>query len=894
MSNPMNFSISPAGELRDGAGIPFPDGQGAALLALLRTPVAPDESSATRYLRRLASAHVRRLAALGEPTAPDALQSLAARARPSEGEAAMLALGAPEMLGAEYWSAAPLLAALSALDGALAAAWTDSGRPFADFVRSLSPAWRNSGKVSFHLAENKGDAACSFPFAFLASFSHRDDTGSLRRYPLATALRLFASEPGALQSLLEPVRKAAEKSDLAAELLESRRIFRPCAWDAPTALRFLRDAPAFENAGIGVETAALWRGGRGAPRVKVRATLTPAAGGGISTRSLLNVSAVLCLDGEPLSKEEAEALFSGGGMVRIRGQWVVADPEKLRVLLERWKEAETLARREGVSLAEGLRLVAGADSGPLGELAADPDSEVAPGAALAEALRGLSDPATLPPPDLPPALEKTLRPYQKSGVRFLDAAARLGLGVCLADDMGLGKTLQALAFLVALKRVGALGSADSPPALLVAPATLLANWRAEAARFAPELRLRTLHPSALSPADWNAARADPAAAGRGADLMLTTYGMLARLPALAKAEWAAVVADEAQVAKNAGTRQSRALRALRAPRRVALTGTPVENRLSDLWSLFDFLDPGLLGSQKSFAELAKACGDDLAPVRRLVRPFLLRRLKTDKALLPDLPDKTERTVRCGLSRLQAELYAKCANDLARELEEPPAAEEGTAERHRRGLVLKYLPRFKQICNHPSQFRGDGEFAPSASGKFRALADLVSEIAARQERMLVFTQFREMTEPLRLFLRDLFGRDGLVLHGGTPVAERARLVRAFQTDGGPPFFVLSLKAAGTGLNLTAASHVVHFDRWWNPAVEDQASDRAYRIGQKRNVLVHKFVCAGTLEERIDEMIESKKALAAGLFSGGAEKLLSDMTAAELRALVALDPAAAAEE
>ena len=893
MSSENGFSISPAGEVRDGRGRPFPDGPGAALLALVRAPEAPDEASAARYLRRIASAHVRRLAALGEPGALAEFAPLAERARPSESEAEMLALGAPEMLGAEYWGAAPLLAALAALDGALGSAWAASGRPFADFVRSLSPAWRNAGKVSFHLAENKGDTAEAFPFAFLASFSHRDDAGALRRYPLATALRLFAAEPGALQSLLDPVRKAAAKSALARELLESRRIFRPCAWDPATALRFLRDAPAFEEAGIGVETAALWRGGRGAPRVRVRTTLTPAAGGGLTARSLLDVSSVLCLDGEPLSDEESAALFSSGGMVRLRGQWVAADPEKLRTLLERWKEAETLARREGVSLAEGLRLIAGASSGPLGELASDPDSDVAPGATLAEALRGLSDPATLPPPDLPPELERTLRPYQKAGVRFLAGAARLGLGVCLADDMGLGKTLQTLAFLVALKRAGALGG-DSPPALLVAPATLLANWRAEAARFAPELRLRTLHPSALAPADWSAARADPAAAGRGADLLLTTYGMLVRLPALAGTDWAAVIADEAQAAKNAGTRQSRALRALRAPRRIALTGTPVENRLSDLWSLFDFLDPGLLGSQTSFAELAKACSADLSPVRRLVRPFLLRRLKTDKALLPDLPDKTERTVRCGLSRLQAELYAKCADDLARELETPPSAAEGTVERHRRGLVLKYLPRFKQICNHPSQFRGDGEFAPAASGKFRALADLVSEIAARQERMLVFTQFREMTEPLRLFLRDLFGRDGLVIHGGTPVAERARLVSEFQSDGGPPFFVLSLKAAGTGLNLTAASHVVHFDRWWNPAVEDQASDRAYRIGQRRNVLVHKFVCAGTLEERIDDMIEGKKALAAGLFSGGAEKLLTDMTAAELRALVALDPAAAAME
>jgi non-specific serine/threonine protein kinase len=363
------------------------------------------------------------------------------------------------------------------------------------------------------------------------------------------------------------------------------------------------------------------------------------------------------------------------------------------------------------------------------------------------------------------------------------------------------------------------------------------------------------------------------------------------VPALQSTKWGLVVLDEAQAIKNPSAKQTRAVKALASRGRLALTGTPVENRLGDLWSLFDFLQPGLLGSAKEFGEFTKArassSSPDWGPLRRLVRPFILRRLKTDRSVIADLPEKTEMKVFCHLSKAQAILYQQAVDELAKLL----GAVDGMK---RRGVVLSYLMRFKQLCNHPSQWLRDGRFDPKESGKLTRLAVLGEEIASRQEKVLVFTQFQEMTEPLHSFLAGVFGRPGLVLHGGTPVAKRRALVDEFQREDGPPFFVVSVKAGGTGLNLTEASHVVHFDRWWNPAVEDQATDRAFRIGQKRNVLVHKLVCRGTVEERIDALIEAKKALARDVLEGGAEARLTEMSDDELLRLVSLDLAAATAE
>jgi non-specific serine/threonine protein kinase len=365
------------------------------------------------------------------------------------------------------------------------------------------------------------------------------------------------------------------------------------------------------------------------------------------------------------------------------------------------------------------------------------------------------------------------------------------------------------------------------------------------------------------------------------DLVITTYGSLGRVPWLPSTRWRLALLDEAQAIKNPAAKQTRAVKALDARSRIALTGTPVENRLGDLWSIFDFLNPGLLGTAKQFTQYTKRLdAGGYGPLRELIRPYVLRRLKTDRAVIADLPDKTELSAYCPLSRRQAALYQEAVDDLARGLREREGIE-------RRGVVLASLVRLKQICNHPSQWLGDGDWREADSGKLQRVRELAEVIAAKQDKLLVFTQFREACAPLAAFLAGVFGRSGLVLHGDTPVKQRAALVRRFQDDEDAPFFVLSLKAGGTGLNLTAASHVLHFDRWWNPAVEDQATDRAFRIGQRRNVLVHKLVCRGTVEERIDALIAGKRGLSRELLDGTAEPSLTELSDAELIALVTLD-------
>jgi non-specific serine/threonine protein kinase len=482
-------------------------------------------------------------------------------------------------------------------------------------------------------------------------------------------------------------------------------------------------------------------------------------------------------------------------------------------------------------------------------------------------------------------LNATLRPYQQVGVRWLHLLSRLGLGACLADDMGLGKTIQVLSLLLVLRGAP---KGNRRPSLLVAPASLLANWATEIDRFAPSLKVFIAHTSAMPAGDLASFAPESLAE---ADLVITSYGSLLRIPWLGATEWNLAVLDEAQAIKNPDAKQTRAAKQLTAQTRIALTGTPVENRLGDLWSIFDFCNPGLLGSAKEFTSYTKSLADKVhnpfGPLRELVRPYILRRLKTDKTVISDLPEKTEVKAYCQLSRKQAALYQQAVEDLSEQLEEA----EGI---RRKGLVLAFLMRFKQICNHPSQWLGDSAWAEDDSGKWARLREIGEVIAAKQEKALVFTQFREVTAPLANFLGGVFGRSGLVLHGETEVKKRKDLVRRFQEDESVPFFVLSLKAGGSGLNLTAASHVVHFDRWWNPAVENQATDRAFRIGQTKNVLVHKFVCRGTIEEKIDKLIESKKQLSKELLEGSGELNLTELGDDELLRLVSLDLKSAMKE
>ncbi|MHB1846096.1 MAG: DEAD/DEAH box helicase [Deltaproteobacteria bacterium] len=806
---------------------------------------------------------------------------------PLERELEAIAAAAPLMPGAEYVTAARLRELWGELGLAFASELRESGASLQGFLRGLSPAWNLVGRVHFNLAENRRDEEA--PFAFLATYTSRlSADGKAQHLPLGQALResAGATDKARLLSLLLPVQRAAERCGWLRALVDSGELFHPLRWSAGEASRLLGDAHELGQAGVVVRLPEAWRAGR-PPRPKVAGTVGSRTAMGLGKDALLDFRAEVTLDGEPLTPGEVRALLGGAsGLAFLRGRWVEVDRERLERSLQRFQEAERLAAQRGLGFAEAMRLLAGAEIASTDESGrADPDwSEVRAGPWLAQALEGLRSPGGLADVDPGPALVGTLRPYQRVGVRWLQLLSRLGLGACLADDMGLGKTIQLLALLLIQRAAGA----EPRPSLLVAPASLLANWTAEAQRFAPSLRLLVAHPSELSPAELKSMAPKTVA---GVDLVVTSYGSLLRLPWLQSTSWRLVILDEAQAIKNPGAKQTRAVKQLSARARIALTGTPVENRIEDLWSIFDFTNPGLLGTAKEFAGYAKrlssSAGNPYGPLRDLVRPYVLRRLKTDARVIQDLPAKTEVKAYCRLARKQAALYAEAVEDLSEQLE----LAEGMK---RRGLILAFLMRLKQICNHPSQWLGDGGWAEGESGKWARLRELTEVIAAKQEKALVFTQFREVTAPLASFLGGLFGRPGLVLHGEVPVKQRRELVRRFQEDEAVPFFVLSLKAGGSGLNLTAASHVIHFDRWWNPAVEDQATDRAFRIGQKRNVLVHKLVCKGTVEEKIDVMIESKRQLSRDLLEGGAELNLTELGNEELMALVKLDLRAALEE
>jgi hypothetical protein len=775
---------------------------------------------------------------------------------------------------------------------ALATVWRDAGEalgveltgwhgPIAEWLHEKNAAWATVGRVCFHLAENKRDPDA--PFAFLATYTTRlSSKGAPQHRPLGHALEesRAAQDRARLLALLLPVQRAADKSALVREMVERGDIYHPLRWTPREAHAFLKEIPALEAAGVVVRVPDWWNA-RAPPRPQVNVTVGGRPPSQLGTDALLDFSVQVALDGDPLSPDERRAILQASdGLVLIKGRWVEADGARLREVLDHWKRVEQAAKRDGVSFHEAMRLLAGGPlSGEGGSAipeAARAWTRVEPGPWMKRILDGLRAPDTLAAVDAGGELHASLRPYQRAGVQWLWWAHELGLGVCLADDMGLGKTLQVLALLLLRRR-----SRARLPALLIVPASLVANWKAEAERFCPGLRLIVAHAASTGAAELEALLPEEVDA---ADALLTTYGSLGRIGWLQEREWGLVMLDEAQAIKNPGAKQTRATKALRARARVALTGTPIENRLGDLWSLFDFLAPGLLGSAKQFGEAAKRMAqrdsDGYAPLRNLVGPYILRRLKTDKRVIADLPEKTEVTAFCALTKVQAALYQRAVDDLAHTLDEREGIE-------RRGAVLAALLRFKQICNHPSHWLGDGVWAPDASGKLARLREICEPIAARQEKALVFTQFREMTAPLAAFLAGVFGREGVVLHGSVPVRQRKAIVDAFQDEGGPPFFVLSLKAGGTGLNLTAASHVVHFDRWWNPAVEAQATDRAFRIGQRRNVLVHKFVCRGTIEERIDALMASKRALAASVVEGGAEATLTELPNEELMRLVALD-------
>ncbi len=650
-----------------------------------------------------------------------------------------------------------------------------------------------------------------------------------------------------------------------------------CLLNTEEAHAFLSTSAALlEASGYGVRLPAWWHQGK-AQAVALLADASPLAAVPDAQHTLdekVEINWTVTLNGEPLTRQELEQLLKAQTpLVFFRGQWIQVEVRQLQDALRVWqrKSADTFSAMEVVRLALGT-----AEHGGL-EV-----SQVRGGGWLDPFLGRLSGEQTFELLPAPATFCGELRPYQMRGFSWLSFLRTWGFGSCLADDMGLGKTIQALAFLLHEKERG-----EKRPVLLVGPMSVLGNWLREAQRFAPHLRCLIHH----GPQRWHGDSF--AREAQTVDVVITSYHLLYRdYTDLRKVGWAGILLDEAQNIKNPDTHQAQAARALQAEYRIALTGTPMENHVGDIWSIMDFLNPGMLGKRSVFREKffrPIQSGTDSGArtrLRRVTTPFILRRLKTDKQIIADLPEKIEGKVYCPLTLEQARLYDEVLETFHREVE----LSEGIA---RRGLILAVLTRLKQICNHPANYLGQTQALARRSGKLVRLEEMLEETFARGESALVFTQYAEMGGLLKRDLCQTFGREMPFLHGGVPRKERERLVQTFQESAEPLAFILSLKAGGTGLNLTRASRVFHYDRWWNPAVEDQATDRAFRIGQTRNVMVHKFICNGTLEDRIDALIAHKTALASEIVTHG-EAFLTELSNAELHEILSLSETAVADE
>jgi len=708
---------------------------------------------------------------------------------------------------------------IAAWDGSVESYFTQKG---------LAPA---GGRLTFHLAERKNS---NTPFAFLATYAVDGAEGAVTHLKLKQALDLFQGNQPELLRIVSALERAQKRSSFVRSYVESGDLFRAVEMSAQDAYRFLQDVATFEELGIKCRTPVWWKPTGSRSRIDVRASLlrtyTREVTGQFGLGTLVKLQLIMSIDGAPITEDEIRALLQvTDGLTLLKGDWVEVNHEQLASMLEvceRLKDTE-------LTIADALR----GNLSPT-DLPDDVEIEIDNSSWLAE-MRLSPDNAGLDSSQqTPDTFLAELRPYQASGFSWLCRMASLGFGACLADDMGLGKTIQVLALLERLR-------IDHPEhrALLVVPMSLLANWTHELKKFAPCIPFSVVHRSA-----------DDYAAVDFADLpflSITTYGMIVRRPESHNVNWDLVILDEAQAIKNPASSQALAAKKLRRRNSIAMTGTPVENKLFDLWSLFDFLNPGLLGSAKEFSSSEMRYHP--SQIRKITGPFVLRRLKTDKAVIADLPDKNEIDQYVSLSKDQKILYQQIIRSLQEDFDRGDV-------RHTNAKVLTAISACKQVCNHPDQFLGLDGFDPKQSGKFLTLRQLCETIHDKRERVLVFTQYREITQPLADFLANVFGHPGLVFHGGLTQRQRTRVLEEFQGDGDAPFIVMSIKAGGVGLNLTEANNVILFDRWWNPAVERQAIDRVFRIGQTRDVMVHKMIVADTIEEKIVEVLKTKGSLA----------------------------------
>ena len=782
-----------------------------------------------------------------------------AELEPDEDALEVLQNCVPFTVGSEHVTEKWIKNVFRKLNGIFASEIREYDGTVALYLAEKSQHLRVPERVFFHLVENRKD---DYPFAFLATYATKGEDGKVRHVPLQYALTEYRQDREKLLELLSCLNKVAEVSPLIGQFVESGELFHPLRLTAEEAWEILKAVPLIEETGVICRIPNWWKKRQSGVSVSVNLGEEKPVFLGMDT--ILTMCPQLTVDGVALTREEIESLLAQSeGLALLKGKWVEVDHERLKKMLDEMEKYEgslTLmsALRMGLETEEKKE---GADVGPI----------LTNGKWLADFMHKLRFPGKIRSAAVPGSFHASLRPYQKTGYTWLNYMKTLGFGACLADDMGLGKTVQVLAFLEKVRT-----SSKKARALLIVPASLLGNWQKETARFAPEMTIHVLH------GKTGQILSEELKCSKDF-LTITTYGMVSRIPDLEKINWDVLILDEAQAIKNPTTKQTKQIKKLKSKTKIAMTGTPVENDLTNLWSLFDFLNKGLLGSSKEFHEFAKGLSQNpqgYAKLKSMIAPFMLRRVKTDKKIISDLPDKLEKVDYVDISKKQAVLYRKYVSDLAVKLEEADGME-------RRGLVLGSLTKLKQICNHPDQFLGQQTYDLKDSGKFEFLKELCENIYEKRERVLVFTQFKEITEYLDDFLAGIFHTRGYVLHGGTPVAKRSKIVEAFQGEKYVPYIVLSVKAGGTGLNLTKANHVIHFDRWWNPAVENQATDRAYRIGQKSNVIVHKLVCRGTLEEKIDEMIRSKQQLAENVIGSGGENWITEMSNKELLEMMRLD-------
>lgn len=725
------------------------------------------------------------------------------------------------------------------------------------FLTQLDENIHVADRIYFHLVENQQS---DIPFAFIATYSEKKGKKA-KHVPLMHAFEKFQDNQQKLLQLIASVTRVSEQSSFISELLESGELFSPLQLNAEEAYEFLKDVHIYEEQGIMCRIPNWWK--KKNP-FKLSVTIGEKKPSKVGLDALMDFKPTLIMNGLEFTPDELKELLTmTEGIHFFKGQWIEINKNNITKALEALEHYSDVADGE-LTVAEALRLQLQDSSLPDSEI----DVSFSNGQWLKELYAGLSGDIQKKY-HLESSFKADLRHYQKDGYHWLNLMNDLGFGACLADDMGLGKTVQMIAFLEKVRKQ------SHGQSLLVLPASLMGNWEKEILRFAPEMTYQVLHSSRLKKDE--VLEIDPKAY-----LIITTYAMTKRLEYLKEQTWDYLILDEAQAIKNPSTKQTKSIKEIPSKMRIAMTGTPIENRLGDLWSLFDFMNQGLLGTPKEFKAFTKRLQNQptgYSRLRKIIQPFILRRMKTDPEIISDLPEKLEINSYTALTKKQELLHKK----LIKELENSLLETEGI---QRKGLVLSSIMKFKQICNHPDLYLGNADFKPANSGKFLQLKEICETIYEKRERVLVFTQFREMTEPLAEFLSTIFERKGLVLHGGTPVKKRQDMVESFNGEAYVPFMVLSLKAGGVGLNLTSANHAIHFDRWWNPAVENQATDRIFRIGQKKKVMVHKFVTSGTIEEKINEMIEEKTQLSGEILSDVGEKWITEYNNDELLELFSL--------